>query len=224
MDNKKTFLIIGLIIALAVGVFVVKNKDKDKDLTNEDINEVEVIENNEDENNKDNQSENKNTEENDEKENNEEAPANIEVGKKMRDFVVEDKSGEKVRLKDLNGEEVFLDDYEGDILLINFWATWCVYCDAEMPDLQKLEENYDDVKVIAVNVLEDEDIVKNYIDKGGYDFRVALDKDGIMAQDVYVSGFPATYFVDKDGTFLGRVPSMITYDQMVEIVEDIKAN
>lgn len=222
MDNKKTFLIIGLIIALAVGVFVVKNKDKDKDLINEDINEVEVIENNED-----NQSGNKDTEENDEKdekEKNEEVTANIEVGKKMRDFVVEDKSGEKVRLKDLNGEEVFLDDYEGDILLINFWATWCVYCDAEMPDLQKLQENYDDVKVIAVNVLEDEDIVKKYIDKGGYDFRVALDKDGIMAQDVYVSGFPATYFVDKDGTFLGRVPSMITYDQMVEIVEDIKAN
>ncbi|HEY4543202.1 MAG TPA: TlpA disulfide reductase family protein [Tissierellaceae bacterium] len=222
MDNKKTFLIIGLIIALAVGVFVVKNKNKDKDLTNEDINEVEVIENNED-----NQSEIKDTEENDEKdekENSEEVTANIEVGKKMRDFVVEDKSGEKVRLKDLNGEEVFLDDYEGDILLINFWATWCVYCDAEMPDLQKLQENYDDVKVIAVNVLEDEDIVKKYIDKGGYDFRVALDKDGIMAQDVYVSGFPATYFVDKDGTFLGRVPSMITYDQMVEIVEDIKAN
>ena len=222
MDNKKTFLIIGLIIALAVGVFVVKNKNKDKDLTNEDINEVEVIENNED-----NQSEIKDTEENDEKdekENSEEVTANIEVGKKMRDFVVEDKSGEKVRLKDLNGEEVFLDDYEGDIRLINFWATWCVYCDAEMPDLQKLQENYDDVKVIAVNVLEDEDIVKKYIDKGGYDFRVALDKDGIMAQDVYVSGFPATYFVDKDGTFLGRVPSMITYDQMVEIVEDIKAN
>ena len=78
---------------------------------------------------------------------------NIEVGKEAPDFT----------LKNLNGDEVSLSDYRGKIVLINFWATWCKWCDKEMPDLQKLGKENDDIVVLAVDVMEDKEIVKKYI-------------------------------------------------------------
>ena len=125
-------------------------------------------------------------------------------------------------LTNLEGKEVSLSDYEGKIVLVNFWATWCGFCDMEMPDLQTLDNENEDLVVLAVNVLEDKATVEKYIQEGGYDFEVVLDEDGKIAQDYLVSGFPASYFVNKEGIFLGRVPGMLTYEQMNEILEGIR--
>lgn len=136
----------------------------------------------------------------------------IELGKELPDFT----------LKNLKGEDVSLRDYKDKIVLVNFWATWCGFCDAEMPDLQKLHEENDDLVVLAVNVLEEKDMVEKYVKKGGYDFEIVLDNEGKVSQDYYVSGLPASYFTDKDGMFLGRVPGMLTYEQMNEILDNIR--
>lgn len=125
-------------------------------------------------------------------------------------------------LKNLEGEEVSLSDYRGNIVLVNFWATWCKYCDIEMPDLQKLDSENEDLVVLAVNVMEDESTVEEYIEKGGYDFDLALDKEGDIAKTYLVSGLPTSYFVDKDGILLGGVPGMMTYAQMNQLVEGIR--
>lgn len=137
----------------------------------------------------------------------------IEVGKLTPDFT----------LKDLDGEEVSLSDYRGKIVLINFWATWCKWCDVEMPDLQKLDDENDDIVVLAVDVMEEKETVKKYLEDGGYDFQVVLDEDGEISRTFLVSGLPTSYFVDKEGILLGGVPSMMTYDQMILILEDIRS-
>lgn len=138
----------------------------------------------------------------------------IAVGEKLPNFT----------LQDLEGKEKSLSDYGGKILLINFWATWCEFCDAEMPDLQRLSEENDDLVVLGVNVEEDKTIVQEYINKGGYTFEILLDEYGEVAMDYLVSGLPASYFTNEDGVFLGRVPGMLTYEQMNEILEDIRIN
>lgn len=125
-------------------------------------------------------------------------------------------------LKNLDGEEVSLTDYKGKIVLINFWATWCKYCDIEMPDLQKLDKENEDLVVLAVDVMEKKSLVEEYIAEGGYDFQVVLDEDGEIAKLYLVSAFPTSYFVDKDGVLLGGVPGMMTYAQMNQIVEGIR--
>lgn len=142
----------------------------------------------------------------------EEEDFDIEVGKLAPDFT----------LKNLKGEEVSLSDYKGKIVLINFWATWCVYCDKEMPDMQRLSEENDDLVILAVDVREKKKIVENYIEKGGYDFEVVLDEDGKVSMDYLVSGFPTSYFVDKDGILLGGVPQMMTWEQMNSILDNIR--
>lgn len=136
----------------------------------------------------------------------------IAVGKLAPDFT----------LKNLDGEEVSLSDYKDKIVLINFWATWCVFCDKEMPDMQILSEENDDLVILAVDVMEDKKLVEDYIEKGGYDFEVVLDEKGDVAKTYLVSAFPTSYFVDKDGILLGGVPGMMTGPQMNDILESIR--
>lgn len=136
----------------------------------------------------------------------------IAIGKLAPDFT----------LKNLDGEEVSLSDYRGKIVFLNFWATWCPFCDKEMPDLNKLDAENDDLVILAVDVMEDKETVEDYINEGGYDFEVVLDEDGSISQTYLVSGFPTSYFIDPEGILLGGVPGMMTYDQMNQILNDIR--
>lgn len=164
-----------------------------------------------------------------EPENNISQEANNETGEEniVEDSVLDIAIGEEApnfTLRNLDGEEVSLIDYRGKIVLINFWATWCKYCDIEMPDLQKLDKENEDLVVLAVDVMEEKSLVEEYVEKGGYDFQVVLDEDGDIAKLYLVSAFPTSYFVDKDGILLGGVPGMMTYAQMNQIVEGIRGN
>ena len=140
--------------------------------------------------------------------------AEIEVGKAAPDF----------NLKSLSGENVSLSDYEGKIVLLNFWATWCGFCVKEMPDLDKFDKEHEEVVVLAVDVMEEEGKVREYIEEGGYDFDVALDLDGQISRDYLVSAYPTSYFIETDGTLIGRVAGLLEYDQMLEILDSIKSD
>lgn len=126
-------------------------------------------------------------------------------------------------LKDLNGKEISLSDYKGKIVFLNFWASWCKYCDIEMPDLNKVHKDNDDVVVLAVNVMEDLKTVEPYITKGGYEFDVVLDTDGEISRNYLIRPLPTTYFIDAEGILLGRLEGLLEYEQMVSIIEDIRA-
>lgn len=157
----------------------------------------------------------------------EEVPSDEEVGLQSEQATSEvefalGKPAPDFTLKNLAGEEVSLSDYRGKIVLVNFWATWCGYCDAEMPDLQKFDDENDDLVVLAVDVMEEKGVVEDYIKKGGYTFDVVLDEDGKISQTYMVRGFPTSYFIDPEGILLVGVPGMLTYDQMNQILNDIR--
>lgn len=156
--------------------------------------------------------------------NKDQAPDGLIIGEEMKDLKSYDRDGKELDHKNLDGEIVTIDDFRGKITLVNFWASWCVYCEQEMPDLVKLQETYDDVEVVTINVGDSPEEARAYIEDGGYDLEVVLDEDGLLGQEFLVSAFPATYFMDKEGIFMGRVPSMMTYEQMELIVGEIREN
>lgn len=129
-----------------------------------------------------------------------------------------DDNGEEVRIKNLAGEDVSLEDHRGKIIFLNFWATWCPHCIDEMPDFQRFEDANDDVKVIAIDVMEEQALVENYINEGGYDFEVALDTEGKLAKTYLISAFPTTYVIAEDGTISRWFPGKLTYEQMEELL------
>lgn len=125
-------------------------------------------------------------------------------------------------LKNLEGKEVSLSDYRGKVVLVNFWATTCGFCDKEMPDLDAIDKENDDVVVLAVDVMEKESKVKSYIEKGGYGFEVVLDEKGDIARTYLVSGFPTTAVVNKEGILVSGRVGMLTKEQMKIEVENAR--
>ncbi|MCW5932911.1 MAG: TlpA family protein disulfide reductase [Fimbriimonadia bacterium] len=120
-----------------------------------------------------------------------ERPKVIEVGVKAPDFEVEMMDGKKVKLSSLRGKPVFLD----------FWATWCPPCRASLPHTQDFSKRFaGKAHIIGVNLREDEEKIKPFMEKGSYSFPVALDRDGSIAQKYGVSGIPTFIVIDAEGT------------------------
>lgn len=104
-------------------------------------------------------------------------------------------------LKDLNGKTHDLKQYRGKVVLINFWATWCPPCRAEMPSMQRLKTKMagKPFVILAVDMGETEAEVKAYIRQIKTDFTVLLDKDGSALKAWKVFAFPTSYVVDAQG-------------------------
>lgn len=131
----------------------------------------------------------------------------------------------ELNLVDLSGNAVNLSDYKGKYVMVNFWATWCKYCDQEMPDLMAFQEKYkDELKVIAIDVKEDQKTVEAYVKEKGIDLTIAMDESGKVAEAYYVNSFPTTFFIDRAGKVIGFVPGMLTAKDMETTYGYLKEN
>lgn len=101
-------------------------------------------------------------------------------------------------LKTLDGETVVLADYCGKVLVINFWATWCVPCRHEMPELQRLSDRLDSerYRVLGVAVDGDVNLVKEFKLSFGIQFANLIDHQGVIAEgQLQLSGYPQTFIL-----------------------------
>jgi peroxiredoxin len=105
------------------------------------------------------------------------------------------------QLSDLEGTPVTMQDYRGKVLIINFWATWCPPCRAELPSMnrawKKLEQQ--GVAMIAINIGEDEESIRSFLKDYPIDFQVLLDKDSQSLQQWQINGLPTSYVVGRNG-------------------------
>ncbi|MEM5948499.1 TlpA disulfide reductase family protein [Spirochaetia bacterium 38H-sp] len=117
-------------------------------------------------------------------------------------------------VKALDGKDVSLSDYEGKVVFLNFWATWCPPCRMEMPWIETMVQKIKghDVVFLAINVQEDKDTVKAFIEENNYTFPVLLDTSGTVSGIYGVSGIPTTYFIDKKGMVRGRLVGAHNWD------------
>ena len=132
---------------------------------------------------------------------------------------------EDFALTKLDGSEVSLLDYDNEIIILNFWATWCQYCIKEMPLLDEMDKR-DDITVLAVSVGEEKKLVEDYIAENGYEFEVFLDEESSLASTFGVTGFPTSVFMGKNLELYYVYPGMLdetTFDAILEAIDDIKA-
>jgi thiol-disulfide isomerase/thioredoxin len=108
-------------------------------------------------------------------------------------------------LEDLNGNEVKLEDFRGKIVFLNFWATWCPPCRAEMPSMEKLYFVFKDrdFAMLAVDLRENGKKVKAFKDRFKLSFPILLDLDGTTGLTYGVLSIPTTYLVDQEGYLIG---------------------
>jgi len=112
-------------------------------------------------------------------------------------------------LKHLDGTTASLSDFSGKVVLLNFWATWCLPCIQEMPDMEQLWQRYKDAGLIVLGVSNDDagkrKRVETFIDKVNLSFPILLDSDSTVSELYDVSGIPVSYLISRDGTLLAKI-------------------
>lgn len=135
------------------------------------------------------------------------------------DFILTDQYGNTHKLSDYKGKTVFL----------NFWATWCSPCRAEMPDIQKLYESAETEGEDALVVLgvaapnlgneKSEEEIKAFLEENGYTYPVLMDTTGEVFMSYGVNAFPTTFMITREGEVFGYASGQLNEATMKNIVE-----
>ena len=127
------------------------------------------------------------------------------------------------KLKDLNGKELSLSDLKGKKVFLNFWATWCPPCKAEMPEIEKLyqETKNSNLVIVAVEIGEPLSTVKPFINSNKYNFKVLIDPDQKVAAQYNITSIPTSYFIDVDGNIITKNIGGMNIDQMKAYIKTL---
>ncbi len=122
----------------------------------------------------------------------------VAVGKKAPQF----------SLPNLDGAMINLDAFRGKVVFLNFWATWCVPCEEEMPSMQHLYESLkgEEFEMLAVSIdTTGVEIVREFVRKYGITFPVLHDKDGSVKEEYQTTGVPETFIIDQNGVIAEKI-------------------
>lgn len=135
-------------------------------------------------------------------------------------------------LVDQFGEEHKLSDYKGKVVFLNFWATWCPPCREEMPDIEALYkeygENSEDLIILSVANPKTKDNPNNndktieevtkFMEDNGYSYPTLMDTTGDVLLQYYITAFPTTFMIDREGRVIGYASGALTKDIMKNII------
>ena len=138
--------------------------------------------------------------------------------------------GYDMELTDQFGEVHTLSEYKGKVIFLNFWATWCGPCRNEMPDIQKLYEEYsakgEDAEAVILGIAGPEigqegtrEEIADFMNENGYTYPVLMDETGELFSQYGISAFPTTFMIDREGNVYGYVTGQMTEDIMRSIID-----
>lgn len=114
-----------------------------------------------------------------------------------------------------------LTDYRGKVVVLNFWATWCGPCKQEMPEFQQAHAALgDDVVVLALNYRESSEKATGFLNDLEATFPALLDGGGKVAEHYRVTGFPVTFFLDRDGVIRHIERGEVSREELEEYLTD----
>lgn len=131
----------------------------------------------------------------------------------IKDRSVEQRGGSEVGMKSINfacestaGEKIVLDELRGNIVLLDFWGTWCAPCREELPKLKSIYEQYKSKNFIMIGIANDNlDSLNKFIKENQiYWPQIVQDNDKSIISDYNVVGYPTTFLIDENGTILAK--------------------
>lgn len=123
--------------------------------------------------------------------------------------------------EDFGGEQVSLADYEGTPMVVNFWASWCPPCIAEMPDLETVHQaRADEVAFVGLNTQDELNTALDLVEQTGVTYDLGQDPDGDLFRAFEVFSMPTTFFVDEDGAIVHRHSGLVTLSQLEGLIDE----
>ena len=137
----------------------------------------------------------------------------VNVGNVASDFALET----------IDGTEVSLSDYRGDVVLVNFWATWCPPCRAEIPDIEAAYQARQDdgFVVLGINAEEPRAAVAPFVQAIGMSYPVLLDEGGQVMKMYRAPGLPISLILDRDGVIRVRHVGFLTGEQLEDYLAEL---
>ena len=117
---------------------------------------------------------------------------------------------------DADNKQINLKDYEGNLVLLNFWATWCAPCKEEMPSLDRLQKNknLNNLKIFPINIGQDnfEKSLKFFKNLKIKNLKIFFDTPVTLAKKLQLRGIPTSILINKDGFEFARIIGSIDFD------------
>jgi cytochrome c biogenesis protein CcmG, thiol:disulfide interchange protein DsbE len=128
-------------------------------------------------------------------------------------------------LTTLDGQDVRLSDLRGQVVVINFWASWCVPCRDEAPALQAVWERYRDRGVVLLGVAwtDTERNARAFIDEFSQNYPNGLDLGTRIGELYGITGVPETFVINQQGQVVGFYPIALQQDQLAAVIESVLA-
>lgn len=157
----------------------------------------------------------------------EEATTNENIPGADLSQVQEGKLAPDFKLTTLEGKTAHLSDYKGKKVILNFWATWCPPCKAEMPHMQNFYENNKDngIEVLTVNLTNMEKSksdIEKFVKDYSLSFAVLLDEEGTIGMQYQAFTIPTSYIIDSNGIISKKIVGPMDEDMMISLTEGIK--
>lgn len=119
-----------------------------------------------------------------------------------------------------------LNDYKGDVIILNMWASWCEPCRDEMPDLMRLQEDYDakGLTILTVNMQKLERTLTDgprFIEELDIKLPIFFDEDGTVYERYNIIGMPTTYIIARDGTIEHLIRGEVHYEGLETLIEPL---
>ena len=118
------------------------------------------------------------------------------------------------------GEQTSLPDLSGEPLVVNFWASWCPPCIAEMPELEEVhQERRDQVRVVGLNTQDDLSQAIEVAERTGVTYDLGIDADGELFREFEVVSMPSTYLVNEAGAIVHRHAGILDAQQLHDLID-----
>ena len=129
------------------------------------------------------------------------------------------KTYDNITFLDSEGKLIKLNDYRGNLIILNFWATWCMPCRKEMPSLDELKENpkLSNLEIFPINVGKDnlKKSKKFYLNLNIKNLNIYFDNPVTLAKDLSLRGVPTTVLFNKEGKEFARIIGSIDFNDQI---------
>jgi cytochrome c biogenesis protein CcmG/thiol:disulfide interchange protein DsbE len=137
----------------------------------------------------------------------------------------------ELTLKDLDDKDISLSQYKGKVVLVNFWATWCEACKAEIPWLIEMHKKYGQKGLVILGVSMDDEgksVVAPFVEKTRWDvngqklpmnYRIVIGNEDAADKFGGLLGYPTSILISRDGKQIKRITGLINYEEIANAVE-----